>query len=179
MAGYCGYSMSNNAVRAYDQGKKPLSKWTKGDLLDALEDKADYARKLTTSELRDELLEYREWHHTGKFYNATRFYGISYEKAEGLTKERVDEIIARRTHSKPDKQKPTFITALVTYTEWEGTRKHPKPVKRTEVVKFLSDAKIVACKGGNKRLSSLTIVYKIEQKTKYASEETLRRKYHE
>ena len=29
MAGYCGYSMSNNAVAAYDEGKKPISKWKK------------------------------------------------------------------------------------------------------------------------------------------------------
>ncbi len=29
MAGYKKYSMSNNAVDAYDRGLKPLSKWTK------------------------------------------------------------------------------------------------------------------------------------------------------
>lgn len=30
MAGYSGYSMSNNAVDAYESGEKPRSKWTKG-----------------------------------------------------------------------------------------------------------------------------------------------------
>lgn len=29
MAGYNGYSMSNNAVAAYENGEKPLSKWKK------------------------------------------------------------------------------------------------------------------------------------------------------
>lgn len=33
MAGYSGYSMSNNAVDAYENGEKPYSKWTKQDLL--------------------------------------------------------------------------------------------------------------------------------------------------
>ena len=32
MAGYCGYSMSNNAVDAYNNGEKPISKWKKQDI---------------------------------------------------------------------------------------------------------------------------------------------------
>ena len=32
MAGYCGYSMSNNAVDAYNSGEKPISKWKKQDI---------------------------------------------------------------------------------------------------------------------------------------------------
>lgn len=32
MAGYNGFSMSNNAVAAYEDGEKPLSKWTKADI---------------------------------------------------------------------------------------------------------------------------------------------------
>lgn len=33
MAGYSGWSMSNNAVTAYEDGEKPLSRWTKVDIL--------------------------------------------------------------------------------------------------------------------------------------------------
>ena len=40
MAGYNGWSMSNNAVMAYKDGEKPLSKWTKKDILDAIEKQA-------------------------------------------------------------------------------------------------------------------------------------------
>ena len=36
MAGYSGYSMSNNAVAAYENGEKPLSKWKKADILEAV-----------------------------------------------------------------------------------------------------------------------------------------------
>lgn len=33
MAGYHGYSMSNNAVAAYSNGKRPRTKWTKALIL--------------------------------------------------------------------------------------------------------------------------------------------------
>ena len=37
MAGYHGWSMSNNAILAYENDEKPLSSWTKDDILDAIE----------------------------------------------------------------------------------------------------------------------------------------------
>jgi hypothetical protein len=37
MAGYNGWSMSNNAVDAYENGEMPLSKWNKEAILDAIE----------------------------------------------------------------------------------------------------------------------------------------------
>ena len=36
MSGYYGYSMSNNAVEAYENGERPLSKWRKSDILEAI-----------------------------------------------------------------------------------------------------------------------------------------------
>lgn len=36
MAGYYGYSMSNNAVEAYKSGEKPYSKWKKADIIQAI-----------------------------------------------------------------------------------------------------------------------------------------------
>lgn len=36
MAGYYNYSMSNNAVSAYADGEKPLSKWTKSEIIETL-----------------------------------------------------------------------------------------------------------------------------------------------
>lgn len=47
MAGYHGYSMSNNAVSAYADGEMPLSKWTKAEILDACGDKAEKVEKRT------------------------------------------------------------------------------------------------------------------------------------
>lgn len=36
MAGYNGWSMSHNAVTAYAGGEKPLSKWTKTNILNEI-----------------------------------------------------------------------------------------------------------------------------------------------
>lgn len=36
MSGYNGWSMSNNAIAAYEDGEKPLSKWTKAEILDTI-----------------------------------------------------------------------------------------------------------------------------------------------
>ena len=39
MSGYYGISMSNNAVKAYEEGKKPYSKWTKKGILERIDEK--------------------------------------------------------------------------------------------------------------------------------------------
>lgn len=36
-SGYNGFSMSNRAVQAYEDGEKPLSKWTKAEIMDIIE----------------------------------------------------------------------------------------------------------------------------------------------
>ena len=70
MAGYRGYSMSNNAVSAYADGEKPLSKWSKSDVISAIAD------ELGVNESDIELkypyryyLKKTSWHHTSSKYN--------------------------------------------------------------------------------------------------------------
>ncbi len=91
-----GKHMSNNAVSAYDDGKMPLSKWTKNAILDQIDDlddsKLELAQLLTLKELKNELLQWTEWHHTGIFYDNTDFYGINKAALERLDKKRVAEI---------------------------------------------------------------------------------------
>ena len=61
MAGYAGYSMSNNAVEAYNDYKMPAT------------------RALKALGLRKEALDKIapcEWHHTSKEYNVTDFYDL-------------------------------------------------------------------------------------------------------
>ena len=54
MAGYqLNFSMSNNAAFAYECGEKPISKWTKSEILALCGDKAEQLKKLTVSELRE------------------------------------------------------------------------------------------------------------------------------
>ena len=84
MAGYNGWSMSNNAVQAYEDGEKPLSKWTKNvlvyELADALdaepEEVAEVLKPYTVKEVKDKCLTYSSWHHTSSRYNRTAFYEL-------------------------------------------------------------------------------------------------------
>lgn len=64
--GYDGYSMSNNARAAYESGEKPLSNWTKTDIIDAIQDinpDIDCSR-LNAATLKKEFLTQTSWHHT-------------------------------------------------------------------------------------------------------------------
>lgn len=86
--GYSSYSMSNNAVDAYNRSNKPMSKWTKKAILDEIKSigeeynlKFDFERlkKENVSELRKTILAKNGYHHTSKNYNATDFYCIDLE----------------------------------------------------------------------------------------------------
>lgn len=131
MSGYNGYSMSNNAVMAYDNGEKPYSKWTKAEILREAADQglhSDLAKKLTVAEARGLFLKWSSWHHTSSMYNRTDFYVVD---ATDVTDERIAEIIANREPKKTSKEeKPKMEKAYVRYGEWTGTRKHPKLVEK-------------------------------------------------
>ena len=56
IAGYHNFSMSNNAVAAYNNDEMPRSKWTKAEILAHCGEKAAMLRDLTVAELRRELI---------------------------------------------------------------------------------------------------------------------------
>lgn len=130
MAGYNGYSMSNNAIAAYDQGLKPYSKWVKSDFIyfsETLpEDKKKAIKNARIKELRS-LLKYCEWHHTGLMFKKTDFYAINDELIESMN---TDELISFL--SPVEEKKPDEYRAICTFLEWSGTRKHPKATELTE-----------------------------------------------
>lgn len=78
-AGYAGYSMSNNAVSAYENNERPLSRWTLA-LVKA------YIAEQEGIEVEDfeivgfwkSLLKKTSWHHTSSRYNRTDFYSVFY-----------------------------------------------------------------------------------------------------
>ena len=82
MAGYHNYSMSNNAVMAYQTGEMPKSKWTKTAIINALiesdapSDFIKLAKTYSVNALREALLYQSSWHHTSKHYNKTNFYSV-------------------------------------------------------------------------------------------------------
>lgn len=110
--GYDGYSMSNNARAAYENGEKPLSNWTKTDIIDAIQDinpDIDCSR-LNAATLKKEFLTQTSWHHTSKFYNRTNFYSIDTEYVEGLTQSEVDAI---KNVTEPKKVRNASVDASV------------------------------------------------------------------
>lgn len=74
--GYNGYSMSNNAIAAYANGIKPISKW---NAQDAKEFGEIIGVKVKLKELKEFLLAYGEkgYHHTSSYYNETKFYSLA------------------------------------------------------------------------------------------------------
>nr|DAI08101.1 MAG TPA: hypothetical protein [Caudoviricetes sp.] len=80
MAGYQGYSMSNNAVSAYDDGEKPISKWSESDVISAIADELG----VNESDIKLKYpyryyLKKTSWHHTSSKYNKTDFYSVSFD----------------------------------------------------------------------------------------------------
>lgn len=138
MAGYNGWSMSNNAVDAYENGEKPLSKWRKSDILEAIEKSEikpkcsiEKLRKLPVKILKEICLYKSSWHHTSNHYNETDFYSLDEDEIESLTDEKIDELITEYKASKNEKVKPKEEKWKCAFLEWSGTRKHPTA---TEVI---------------------------------------------
>ncbi|EEU03757.1 hypothetical protein GCWU000322_00057 [Eubacterium saphenum ATCC 49989] len=107
--GYVGQSMSVNATNAYAEEKEPLSKWTKTKIVKAMLDinwdlDEKLVGRLSKQSLVDEFLEYKEWHHTGKFYQCTDFYGLNENKVEELTNEELKELIIKHTPTEKEKE---------------------------------------------------------------------------
>jgi len=74
MAGYAGYSMSNNEISAYADGKIPLSNITR-PVLD------EYGVQMSVPMFRWLCATVKgfqpcEWHHTGLYFNETYFYDL-------------------------------------------------------------------------------------------------------
>lgn len=131
MAGYKGYSMSNNAVDAYMSGEKPISKWTKQEVIECVEelrlDIKDELKKLRKDELFDLVLRRSSWHHTSQYYNETDFYKIDEEAIENITAEKISEKIANRVPiNKTEQLKEQYV--LADYTVFEGK----KPINKSQ-----------------------------------------------
>lgn len=138
--GYCDdYSMSVRARAAYDDGERPLSKWTKSAIIaacaDLLDTDPDAAEKLdalkhhTLSTLKSNLLTYSSWHHTSKMYNCTNFYAIN---DDTLTETTPAEIRSWQPTKKNVQQPPTRRRGTICYLIWGGTRNHPRAWEKCE-----------------------------------------------
>lgn len=108
---YKGWSMSNNAVAAYEDGEMPISKWSKKVIIERIEEAIDAKeielqcsleelKKLPLKVLRDNCLTYTSWHHTSKFFNQTNFYSLDISYIEQLTDEDVKGLLSAHKKGK-------------------------------------------------------------------------------
>lgn len=135
MAGYSGYSMSNNAVAAYENGEKPLSNWTKKAILEILESEGlsnlQDLKKMSAKLLKEVCLVRTSWHHTSKMYNKTDFYSVDSARVRNLSKAEIERLIAQDREYKPKEE--VGIKCRCRFLEWSGTRKHPKATEIEEI----------------------------------------------
>lgn len=139
MSGYNGFSMSNNAVDAYESGEKPLSKWTKFEILHSIKEmisngdielkiEFELLNKIKVKQLKTFFLKKSSWHHTSSRYNKTDFYDLDTNYIENLTEDKVKSLI----DIKEQKQTTDETKALCKYLVWGGTQRHPKATETEE-----------------------------------------------
>lgn len=96
--------MSNNAVAAYENGEKPLTKWSRSEILESIEDAVNTGelmlgfgkeklKKIPVNMLKGLCLSCTSWHHTSKRFNSTNFYSLDFYRLPYLTDEEIDEMI--------------------------------------------------------------------------------------
>lgn len=137
-SGYVGYSMSVRAAEAYESGERPLSRWTKKEIVSEISDylelknDADYEekikliKKIKVKTLKGSFLYESSWHHTSSYCNATSFYSIDFEKVDETT---LDDLRSMLDSDKEDKDSVEEVKEFlgeIRYLEWSGTRAHPK-----------------------------------------------------
>lgn len=164
MAGYNGYSMSNNAVDAYENGEMPFSKWTKVALLEKYKElceeesiKCYDLSKVNAKVLKDALLRCSSWHHTSSMFNQTDFYSISSMACSNLT----DEVVAKLVDEKPIKEEKNSSIEKweVEYLVWGGSKKHPKATEYREVVEYDTSKNSVITSNGKKMTNANGFIF--------------------
>ena len=128
MAGYDGYSKSNNALNAEYEGKMTASALAK------------HIGHGATAKGVNAVLIPCEWHHTSSRYNRTNYFDLDGDASDlAAESDSADIEAAKQTliekiidASKSETKKEEIIeSAHVEWIEWGGTRNHPKATKCT------------------------------------------------
>ncbi|MCL2034476.1 MAG: hypothetical protein FWG94_07065 [Oscillospiraceae bacterium] len=125
MAGYSGISMSNNAVEAYAEGRKPVSSITKEDIQKhGINEGITFFRWYVKNCCRSD-----EWHHSSPKYNQTTFYNIE-ECCNQFKKADIEKLKTKyKSQSKPKTDamkdnKPYYAWVEYSISTFSGRRKY-------------------------------------------------------
>lgn len=148
MAGYCGKKMSINAVKAYENGEMPISKWTKEKIITSIEKKVQDGEMVLNCSLARlkrlplDLLKlfciYRtSWHHTGSYFRCTDFYSLDISAIEKLTDEELWEAYLHyredRKKCREEKEKIEDEIWECGFLEWKGSPDNRVAIPFTEI----------------------------------------------
>ena len=168
MAGYDGVRMSNNAVKAYANGEKPMSQWLKSDIIETIkcfvnEKKVSLScdiqnlKKLSAKTLKRELLRHSSWHHTSYYYNETDFYSLDIDKLKKITDMDIELLLIKQKEEaeqeKIKKQEMKEEKWECAYLNWSGSIKHPK-AERVVTVGIVKGNWFYLCTGNKKNIHS-------------------------
>lgn len=129
-SGYDGYSMSKRASKAYRNGEKPLSRWTKKEIVSLSGD--ERMARYPLSVLRKYFLCQSSWHHTSRYANRTDFFAISEDAIRNIDIDELDRLVEEDRKQRQAAVVENPKKAIISYGEWEGTRSHPRLVMREE-----------------------------------------------
>ena len=123
---YRGHSISEEALTAYSAGAKPLSKWTKPEIILALsvrdvpEEWIHRLSKLPVAVLREKLLQKTGSYYTSCWFRLTDFYKVTEPDEQTV----IDcEALAC---AKQNAQNTEIVNGIATYPVWTGTRRNPE-----------------------------------------------------
>lgn len=132
MAGYnYNKGMSNNAVYAYEVGRKPKSRWTKTDIVNEIRQiqstdgglnfDLNILNQVCKDTVKQLFLARTEWHHTGSFYNETDFYEVSIDSSINNKKIIDTDTSIKKSYGEVKVKK----NARASWMVWDNNRKHP------------------------------------------------------
>lgn len=160
MAGYDYYAgMSNNAVYAYEEGRKPLSKFTKSDLTSQ---NINLSLSFVKYLAKEKIWSTSEWHHSSYAFNKVKFYDLEVLKdtLADLSKEEIAQHQVNFKNSKKSqlvenveekKVKGKYITFYKSGCRWKPWEHIFTGIKKGNWI-FLDD-------GGKKKADGKNIHY--------------------
>lgn len=166
--GYDGYSRSNNAVNAEEEGRYPASKAAK-------------ILGITTDTLKHFFeTDHMEWHHVSKHYNKVKFYDVS-EIEKEITQEVLD--FDKEVRRKKRENKPVKLSGCeVEWIEWVGTGRNKRKVEHKEQgckIEISGQKHVITTKSGHtftKMLGANGFSYKTKEQLKSEADAIKQRK---
>lgn len=133
--GYIGRSESVRASEARQEGQKPLSKWTKKAIIEAMRANGAPEELLRKAEaqplwvLQQSVLSKTSWHHTGPNYQKTDFYGINDDYGDeklgaSWVSERIDEAAKAYSADYTEEAKKFAKFALSDFLAFDYYKEH-------------------------------------------------------